>query len=555
MGAHKEKGFTLLEIMLVLAGIAAVSAGGFYVAQRNNAQAKTQDAVQTARTLSTVLGQSWGQSGSFAGIDSQAVAQQAPQVSVKNNKLVNAWGGPIDFAPSPDGTAYSMVFGGVPSSGCVGLSTQLARAFASVSVNNTALASADPVSAAKLCGASDRNTVTLTSFPVAPPDNGEVPLPADHGAAPKLPKVAPPTLGAQLVQPVSPVSSLSPVALALPQKLNGPVVSAATAGAVSSAPVAGGAPSIGNIPPGVALPPQSCFPSVTSTPVVSTVYNTQTVACQAGYAGSITQQQSAQQTVTTTKTTTCATKWSAPQTVTTTKTDTGAYGAWSDVGNTCAPMCSTQLASYPAQANYQWANVSVGCPSGYTGQNTYQVLQVQTRSASCASPTSTAAPVYSGWSGWSNTGTTQNAVNTCAPAVVAPPVPQIAFSMWGVQVDVSPSPTATAYQIGISCGIQLNGVVPNPATVQTVPNSGLTQSPSTSFDTFQPALRIGGIGANLVGGSQVAAMTQALPITSCQMGGGFGGTWPVQVQARACNGNSCSDWSASVNQFCSFNKC
>jgi len=272
-----QRGFTLLEIMLVLGAISALTAGGFYVAKRTTSQEKAQTAVQTARTLSNVLAQSWGQSGSFAGIDSSAVAQQAPQFAhSKNGALVNGWNGPIDFSATPDGTAYAMTFDDVPSDACVSMSTQLARAFATVAVNNTAIPSPDPTTVAKLCGASDQNAVTLTSFPVAPHDYGEVPLPPDHGAPPKIPTPAPATLGAHSVSAVSPVASLSAVALAMPKTLQSPVMSSASAGAVSSGPVTNsGLPSTA-LPPGVALPPQSCFPSVSSTPVVSTVYQSQT---------------------------------------------------------------------------------------------------------------------------------------------------------------------------------------------------------------------------------------------------------------------------------------
>jgi hypothetical protein len=104
--------------MLVLGAISALTAGGFYVAKRTTSQEKAQTAVQTARTLSNVLAQSWGQSGSFSGIQSSAVAQQAPQFA-HAGALVDSWGGPIDFSATPDGTAYAMTFDGVPSDACV----------------------------------------------------------------------------------------------------------------------------------------------------------------------------------------------------------------------------------------------------------------------------------------------------------------------------------------------------------------------------------------------------------------------------------------------------
>lgn len=550
----KSNGFTLLEITLVLGAISAITAGSLYVAKRTRSNENTQKAIQTARTLAIILDQSWGKSGSFAGINALDVAQQAPQFPrAKNGALIDSWGGSINFTAPPDGTTYAMTFNAVPADACTDMSMQLTGQFASVAVNNTALPSMlvkrlDPVIASKLCGASDKNTVTLSSFPVSSPTSGEVPLPADHGSAFRSPP-QPVPLSLRSVSSVSSATSLYPTVLGLPHSLPTPIASSARANAapVPQTTYTGQDPSTVTM----GFPPQTCFPSSTSTPVVSTVYNTQTLACQPGYVGAIGQQQSALRTVTTTNTVTCATPWSAPKTATTTTTNTGAYGAWTTVSNTCAPMCSTQLSSYPTQSNSRWQTVNQGCPSGYTGTKSYQVLQVQTRSASCASPNSASVPVYGAWSGWSNTGTTRNAVDTCTPAVTAPPVPRVAFSWWGVNVDVSPSPTATSYQMGISCGASMPSA-PVASTVQTVANSGLPVASNNAFDTFKPALVIGGLQSVKVGTAQIAAMTQALPMAACSNGLG---TWPVHVQVRACIGSTCSAWSAPAPQYCSFNKC
>lgn len=549
----QARGFTLLEIMLTIGAIAVVSAGGMAAYNSVSERSKSAEAVQDVRTVSTLLMQTWGQSGSFQELTSQSLVdgKAVPDgIAIKGGKMANPWGGPIDLAPTPDNTAFILTMQAVPSGSCTSMTSTLAKNFGAVGVNGTQVLgegqTLDFGTVSKLCAATDKNAVAFTSRPVVQPDMGEVPLPPDHGAIIPPPVPAPPTKGAMNVAPVGAINAPAPVTLKLPTTLQTPTVTTvgATPVAVGNPTTAPSTPTTG-MPPKVATPPPTCFPSTVSTPVVSTIYNNQTQSCQSGYVGQINQQQSAQQTVTTTTVTFCATAWSTPSVSTTSKTDVGTWSAWQTVGNTCAAMCSTRLASYAVQYNYNWVTVNDGCPSGYNGQKTHQVLQVQTNTPYCANGSAAADPVWTGWSGWSNTANTQNYVDTCTPAVQVPPTPSIAFAMWGGMIDVSPSPTATSYQIGISC--QPLDSSPVPSSIQTVPNSGLTTS-NGAGDSFSPALRI---GAGSGGQSQVVAMTAALPATSCTLGIGF---WNTSAWVRACNSAGCSSWNSLV-QFCSWSRC
>lgn len=150
------------------------------------------------------------------------------------------------------------------------------------------------------------------------------------------------------------------------------------------------------------------------------------------------------------------------------------------------------------------------------------------------------------------------------PAYPVPSSPKVLYSMWGVNVVVSPDANAASYQMGITCGINPPASVFN-ATVQNVPASGLYSSVITenlpTMNTGYYFLPIGtaytviGGMANTGGSTQVANMTKALPQSTCQIPNSFG-VWNVQVKVRACNvSGQCSAWSPDFGQFCNFNRC
>ena len=140
--------------------------------------------------------------------------------------------------------------------------------------------------------------------------------------------------------------------------------------------------------------------------------------CPSGYAGSHTYDKQQSQY----KTASCANPSAAVDPT------WSAYSAWTDTGgkinevNTCAATCATQLtyAAYQPNPQYQYRTVnrSAACPTGYTGSDTWQQKQVQSRTASCAVPTGTAAPTWSAWSAWTDTGGKINEVNTCTPTTL-----------------------------------------------------------------------------------------------------------------------------------------
>ena len=416
-----NNGFTLIELMLVLGTIVVLSAttwiGYHYYSLHQGTQIVVQDSLQLSNNLSG----SYGQTGSFANLSSNAIKNNklAPFNLIKEGALKGPWGGLVDVASNdPNNKTFSITWNQIPSGACSPLVTQLFKAFPSIVINGQNIeinnGKIDISKIASSCNQTS-NTIVLTSKPLSNfAGTGEVVLPVDHGAPKPLPPVAPPTQGVKSVAAVNAVQ-YNPATINAPIALNKPTAAAIT---VTPTTVTQVSTTTTSLPPTTVLPPQTCYPSSKSVPVNSTEYNTQTLSCSSGYSGSIAQQQSRTKTVTTTTTLSCATPWSSPTSNTTSSTTYTNWSPWSTTGNTCSIMCSAQLSNggYPTHYNYQWVTVNVGCPAGYSGTNTYQAQQVQSSTAFCANPAGSSSPTYGPWSAWTNTGATQNAINTCKAA-------------------------------------------------------------------------------------------------------------------------------------------
>lgn len=148
------------------------------------------------------------------------------------------------------------------------------------------------------------------------------------------------------------------------------------------------------------VPPVPCtLPSPSTEVAYDSQTVTQTLACPAGYTGSITQSKLQQRTQTRSAYCPAPTGsyawsgWSAWSGW----TDTS---GWTTTNNTCVALTCTGSSSQT-----QWVAASAACPTGQSGSNTWEKEQAQTRSCNLGA--------WSGWSSWSDTGATRNAVNTC----------------------------------------------------------------------------------------------------------------------------------------------
>ena len=379
-------GFTLIELMITLGVISALSAGTYVGYRIYQTREQTNTAVQSSRTLATTLMSTYGKTGSFANLSTQDIIHgklSPSNLPVSNQALKSPWGGSVTVSPAVSNEAYAITWGQVPSGTCVNMASQLNRDFSAIQINGqVATKNQTPLNIhqiSQLCQ-SNNNTVVLTSEPVSGPSTNEKPLPADHGAVIQ-PILTPTTKGIASVSTINPVTNLLPNTQNLPTVLQAPTTGSKVVSTVSVVSNS----LISSTPPTTALPPQTCFPSTVSTPTYSTESNSQTQACPSGYSGSITQQQTRTKTVTTTTVTSCATPWSTPTVTNTPVTTYSTWSNWVDVSNTCGLNCVV-----PSPQTQQ-----ISCPAGDTGSITQQ------RTASC--PSTTGSPVWGGWVDVSNT--------------------------------------------------------------------------------------------------------------------------------------------------------
>jgi hypothetical protein len=99
---------------------------------------------------------------------------------------------------------------------------------------------------------------------------------------------------------------------------------------------------------------------------------------------------------------------------------TTAFGPWGAAtpaaSSVCAPKCNAPAPT--SASNFQWVTVNAGCPAGYSGAHTYQMLQSQTVTTTYSCPAAQGSPTSSSAAGgWVNTGTTQADSNSCTAPV------------------------------------------------------------------------------------------------------------------------------------------
>lgn len=414
----RERGFTLLQLMLSLGIIAVLGTSVLIAWKSHNERMETATAVENTRTLGKTLMQTYGQTGSFEGLNEAGVinGKLLPRtLQTKNGTITNRWDGTVSVGPlAGNDRVLSIAWTNVPAGACSGMVSAMAKDGSTLVVNGTPVQTAgvrfDPAVATRLCKGG-ANRVDVQSAPVALASTGELDMPADHGGA-----IAPPA-SAPVIDAVGSAGILegtnAPVAL-------GPMNTAHSAptgstvngnGAGVSGPAVSAAPPPA---PGAAQsrPCHTRLSAISPNPKEERLWADDFRACPPGYTGSHTWQKEQRHT----QTASCASpqmeidpvwgEWSA-------LTDTGATR---NEVNTCVATCSTRLATggWPVQSETNLVSVNAGCPAGYSGAHTYQKVQVRTRSAFCADGNAAMDPGYGAWGAWSDTGGIQNDSNTCA---------------------------------------------------------------------------------------------------------------------------------------------
>lgn len=408
-----QPGFGLVETLLTLGALSALSLGIYWVLSPASAAAQTKREQDNLRDLSTAVDRSFGLLGSFQGVSASRVLEDglAPTRMVDGSNLRTAWGTSVTVAPhavNAPGDGFVVVYPFAPADVCPRLAAAVSPDVYDIRVEGVSMFDNGQLNVnatAAACGQHDTATMEfvyhsglVAGTAVAAPPLALPPAPPSvtaPGTAPIGGPVGPvgPVTGATPVAPVTgaPVAPPAPVAPVLPPAPT--PISPTTPAAPVAPPVA---PPVNSVPACVAPP------SWTQT-------DSRSSPCPAGQIGLVLEGRTAQHSYT------CPEAWAAPvETV-------SPWSAWTVTSTTCAPACSapapTSTAITRALADQ---TQNVGCPAGQLGDRWQRrsVTEQGTRTTSwtCPGPTSATSDTWGGGFTYGAWVTTSNTCTTPAPS-------------------------------------------------------------------------------------------------------------------------------------------
>lgn len=136
----KLKGFSLLELMLVLGIIAALIVAAFMIFPKIENSRKANEEVKSIITIKNGIIETYsGKAGYDNGItDSRMISNISPKGNKWNS---NEWGGGFSIMAQMGDLGFSFVTRAVPQDACIKIVNQLKEQFVRIYVNNTAVVS------------------------------------------------------------------------------------------------------------------------------------------------------------------------------------------------------------------------------------------------------------------------------------------------------------------------------------------------------------------------------------------------------------------------------
>lgn len=144
---HKAGGFSLIELLLVLAVLVGLIVGGFVLYQQNAEGVRSDQAQKQLLGLRSGIARLYT-TPTYTGISAATIinAGQAPSNMVNGTNLQAPWGGAVTVAAANwnGGTdnAFTITFANVPRSECNTMASAVQNSFVGVTVGTTVIKNA-----------------------------------------------------------------------------------------------------------------------------------------------------------------------------------------------------------------------------------------------------------------------------------------------------------------------------------------------------------------------------------------------------------------------------
>lgn len=163
---QKERGFTLMETLLVIAIVAVVIAGAFALYNVAMSDSDVNQSVSEVQSISTRIQKAYNVSGSpYSSLTTQAGINIGvfPEGMIRGTTVYNTWNGMVTLTGTA--TTFTITYTNVPQSSCASFaasSGNIGESLVQVAVNGTGITPpVDPATAGAACSQTN-NTIIWT---------------------------------------------------------------------------------------------------------------------------------------------------------------------------------------------------------------------------------------------------------------------------------------------------------------------------------------------------------------------------------------------------------
>ncbi|HBR0320470.1 TPA: prepilin-type N-terminal cleavage/methylation domain-containing protein [Klebsiella quasipneumoniae] len=133
-----KKGFSLLEILLVLGAIAALIVAAFMIFPKVQASQRIDRESRNLTAIQAGVKSLYGGRAKISSINTNSfiASKNAPENMIQDGKLINEWKGNVQVEYSGNHGKYNIIYDAVPASDCSKLIAAVSGNFVSIDVYN-----------------------------------------------------------------------------------------------------------------------------------------------------------------------------------------------------------------------------------------------------------------------------------------------------------------------------------------------------------------------------------------------------------------------------------